>query len=971
MKNQPDAFRNAQKSDYREYLRKNCYLPIIDHEQNTEPFGNVFNLSTSGLFIVTKGAKDQAAPLKARFFVPNVADPINFLGKVVYVKNEGSGPFRGMGVRFLELDGEHKKALKSYILNHGFNETLSGFQKKSDSSVQNLKPFNDADAIKSIFYAASQQQAPVQIFWCRRYTLITAHLQDIGKYHLSLKFSEPSSQSVINRYDHLYLGMTFRGASYFFEATVKYIGNDSLTITKPDVIYFEERRVETRYTSEPVEDERATVELRLGEEDRERSVQQVVDFNSSGLSFHFPHGDDYFSPGKIIQQINVIKGRGIQKRESAKVVHVTPVNKNQLKVGLKFHVDRQPFDFQQAGHDKASHEKPPSISKIGATAKNFFGTGQNILKRVLGLQTEVHVVRYHNNKGEEIVAIANATFDLRRTKRKVITPVVIIPPAFARRKETTGILAMTIVETFRKYKQDVVVIRFDGVRCLGESYNDKECMEDGKEMVHYTLTQIVEDIGATVEYAKKNDAFIPSNIAIISFSMASIAARKAILLDKGKEINCWISCMGASDPEDLMKNSTGGIDYLMRFRKGEKLSVKQVLGHMVDLDNYCHDIESQKMAYLDDARRDMAQLAIPVTWICGKYDYWINRNRIHDIMSVKSSGSRQVYEVPWGHIVKTSDEALAVFKLITRSIWKQLYQKDVDPSVSTATHRAAFERGEWARIRKKEIDYKNYWRTYLLGQEKEEIGFDLITLTDEYVELMEKQLELLDIKETDRLIDMGGGTGNFIQCYLEKTPIRKESTDPPIGPKIIMVDFVREALVKAREKHNEIIRRSGRSCSGFGYITADLDTINTPMGLPFKDHTIDKVLASLFISYVKDPRIILKEGFRILKTDGMIVVSSVKPDTDMSKPIHALIEKIKTTDKLPYFKDKNKEELLTAVQHYINSAAYLTDLEEEKLFKFFNAEELSQLLLGSGFRNIQLHETFGNPAQGVIAIGYK
>ena len=198
MNDQSEAFKSSPKNDYREYLRKNCYLPIVEPEQNTEPFGNVLNLSTSGLFMVTKGGKDQAEPLKARFFVPNVSNPINFLGKVVYVKNEGSGQFLGMGVRFLELDGEHKKALRSYILNHGFNETLSGYQKKSDSSIQNLKPFNDLDAINSIFFAASQQQAPVQIFWCRRYTLVTTHLQDVGKYHLSLKTSEPSNPSMIN-----------------------------------------------------------------------------------------------------------------------------------------------------------------------------------------------------------------------------------------------------------------------------------------------------------------------------------------------------------------------------------------------------------------------------------------------------------------------------------------------------------------------------------------------------------------------------------------------------------------------------------------------------------------------------------------------------------------------------------------------------------------------------------------------------
>jgi len=971
MKNQPEALKNYPKNDSREYLRRNCYLPIIEHEQKTKPFGNVLNLSTSGLFVVAKEAKDQAEPLKARFFVPNVSGPINFLGKVVYVKSEGGGQFLGMGVRFLELDGEHKKTLRNYVLNHGFNETLSGFQKKSNSSVQNLKPFNDLGAIQSIFYSAARQQAAVQIFWCRHYISVMTLLQDVGKYHLSLKLPKNSDRDAVDRYDHLYLGMTHQGTSYFFEATVKYKGNDSLTITKPDTIYFEERRVETRYGNEPNGDDRTRVELQLTQDGGAPSVQQVADFNSSGLSFHIPLGDSYFSAGRVIHEINVIKNKKIDHHDSATVVHVTPVGRNQVKVGLEFHVEREPYEFKQTDPQiENTVEKYPGISRIVKMTTNILKVAESIYRRFLGLQDDVQLLKYSNEKGEKIVAIVNATFDITSTSGKRSTPVVIIPPAYARRKETTGLLAMVIVETFRKYKKDVVVIRFDGIRSIGESYNDQECAHDGKEMIHYTLTQLASDIGTTVDYAKRNPGFQPSSIVLISFSMASIAARRSILVNGQKDIDYWISCMGASDPDDLMKNSTGGIDYLMEFRQGEKLSVKQVLGHMVNLDNYCNDIESNDIAYLEDARKDMAKIKIPVTWIYGRYDYWINRNRILDIMSIKSKGPRQVREVPCGHIVKTSYEAIEVFKLIVQHIWEQLYHENVIPSVPAAAERAAFERAEWARIRQKEMDHKNYWRSYLLGQEKGEIGFDIITLTDEYHELMEKQLALLELKETDLLIDMGGGTGNFMQCYLESEKPKK-TFGSERGPKIYTADFVKEALLRAREKHKRIIGADVFRRSGFGYVTADLNVVNPVLKLPFKDNSLDKILASLFISYVKNAQGTLEEFFRILKPDGMVVVSSLKPDTDMSKPIQSLIDKIKAADELPYFEGKTREELLTAVQYYINTAAYLTDLEEEKMFKFYNTEELTQLLIESGFRNIRSYDSFGSPAQAVIAIGFK
>ncbi len=80
--------------DYREHLRKSCYLPIIELERNVKPIGNVVNLSTSGLFLVTKRFQNPTDRLKAEFFLPNTCSPIDFLGEVVYVKDEGQNSFR-------------------------------------------------------------------------------------------------------------------------------------------------------------------------------------------------------------------------------------------------------------------------------------------------------------------------------------------------------------------------------------------------------------------------------------------------------------------------------------------------------------------------------------------------------------------------------------------------------------------------------------------------------------------------------------------------------------------------------------------------------------------------------------------------------------------------------------------------------------------------------------------------------------
>jgi ubiquinone/menaquinone biosynthesis C-methylase UbiE/dienelactone hydrolase len=958
--------------DYREYLRKTCYLPLIAHEKTSKPLGNVLNLSTSGLFIVTEGFEAHTELLKARFIIPDSSRSIEFLGKIIYVRKQGQNSYRGAGIRIVEIKSQHHKALRNYVLNHVFNETLKDFQKRSNSSIRNLKPFNGNETIDALLASIVRDHPRVQIFRRQDSALIPAVLEGKGEYHLTLTILERSGRLSISRYDHIYIGVTHQGANYFFESAVKYLDDDSITITKPDLVYFEERRVETRSVSDSNANEREEyVHLQLADGGGKLAARELIDFNSSGISFiHSSDEDIDFSPGDFIHQVNIKKGEQIQPREGAKVAHVTPIDEDRIKIGIEFQVQRKPCEIIQIESQKARKSKL-SILLLTHALNALLGITERFTGAIFNKNPRVHVVQYDNKKGEKIVAILNATFDLLQVQKRVKTPVVIIPPAFARRKETTCLLASTIVETFRKNGKHVLVLRFDGIRTVGESHNDEECNSNGSEMIHHTLSQLVDDIETTIDYVRDNPLFIPDGIIVISFSMASVAARRAVRLNRGRDVCYWISCMGASDPDDLIRNSTGGIDYLKLYDRGEKQSVKQVLGHMIDVDRYCADLTCHKMAYLQDARDDMASINVPVTWIYGRYDYWINRHRVQDIMSIQSEGERKIFEVLSGHIVKTSEEAINIFKIIAESIWSRFNPVSVKARLPSMQLQARLEKAEWSRVKKQRLDYKKYWRSYLLGDEKEDFGFDIITLTDEYHELMKKQVALLDIAKEDISIDLGGGTGNFIQTYIEsQAPVDNGKSGNRI-PCVIMVDFVREALSAARTKHKTIGSADLTCKPNLGYVEANLDLNEGSMALPFKGNSVDKILASLFVSYIKKPGLTLNECFRVLKPGGKIVVSSLKPDIDMSKPIQELIQKIKTAEELRYFQDKDRAQIMRAVQIYINSAAYLLDLEEEKVFRFYNADELKELLACSRFKNIQLHETFGQPAQGVIAVGYK
>lgn len=97
-----------------------------------------------------------------------------------------------------------------------------------------------------------------------------------------------------------------------------------------------------------------------------------------------------------------------------------------------------------------------------------------------------------------------------------------------------------------------------------------------------------------------------------------------------------------------------------------------------------------------------------------------------------------------------------------------------------------------------------------------------------------------------KLLDVGCGTGLFVDRYIAA------------GGKAIGIDISRNMLEKAR-----------RRC-----ITCDY-TVGTGEKIPFRDTTFDAVSSLLVFSYVKDPRSMLNEAYRVLKPGGSIAICTL------------------------------------------------------------------------------------------------
>jgi len=511
-------------------------------------------------------------------------------------------------------------------------------------------------------------------------------------------------------------------------------------------------------------------------------------------------------------------------------------------------------------------------------------------------------------------------------------------------------LAVCMAESFEAARQPIVVIRFDGIRKRGESFNDPACRSPGKDHHRFTFSQGVKDIRATIDFLERSQEFTPRSVILVSFSASSIEARRAVAADK--RISGWVSVVGSADLQSMMRVISGGVDYAGGLARGVRFGLQQILGVEVDMDHAGIDAFENKLVYLEDARRDMSQIQVPVTWIHGRYDAWMDPDRVRDALSRGDTSKRQFIEVPTGHTLKDSREALETFQLITREVSRMALGREVPAVIPDLRELELRRRAERQRLPDQCGDVRAFWQDYLVGPDGG-LGIEMMNSISPYEELMAAQIEALELRAGWRILDLGSGTGAL--------PLHLLRGDWP-SVEVYELDFVREGLVRARDRCHEL---DGESSRRVHCVECNLDPRRRPH-VPIATGTMDAVLGSLFLSYVEHPGPALLEAHRVLKPGGRLVVSSLCRDPDMSKLYMDGIAELRKGRARELLGDGAETRIDEAAQAYLNQAARLLDLEEQGRFRFYDPTELEKLVRRAGFRRVRSARSLGDPPQAAI-----
>ncbi|MGI9610600.1 MAG: class I SAM-dependent methyltransferase, partial [Acidimicrobiia bacterium] len=311
---------------------------------------------------------------------------------------------------------------------------------------------------------------------------------------------------------------------------------------------------------------------------------------------------------------------------------------------------------------------------------------------------------------------------------------------------------------------------------------------------------------------------------------------------------------------------------------------------------------------------------------------------------------RRLMSVPTGHQLRSSKEAMQVFQLIAVEIGRIAAGRAVRP-VTPNLVELDRRRREERRLRKvAEADTRRLWSNYLVGPDNG-LRIDLMNATSAYSGLLELHAKRLPLSLGSTIADLGAGTGPFSR-YLVESGVS--------GVTIDEVDFVLKAL-RARDDSTRTSNLALRQ------VVADFDG----GGIPLKSESYDGVCACLVVSYLREPVEFLVEINRILKPGGILSISGLRPDADVSKLFVEGMDELRSGVILDRFGVEAENRLQHDASEFLNEAARVLDFEEQGLFTFWDDETFSRNLRAAGFRVLELSRAFGDPPQALVASAVK
>jgi len=173
------------------------------------------------------------------------------------------------------------------------------------------------------------------------------------------------------------------------------------------------------------------------------------------------------------------------------------------------------------------------------------------------------------------------------------------------------------------------------------------------------------------------------------------------------------------------------------------------------------------------------------------------------------------------------------------------------------------------------------------------------------------------------------------------------------------LDFVSDAVAEGYRRisdlQGEFRKKIGLASRRSGLLDTRLILSDLEEGVPFPDNFFDQVCCSLVISYLEHPGKVLRELCRVLNPSGKIIISSLKPDYDLSEIYRNFVSVA------------DSEDQIEKARKLLSNAATIRLKGLNGFYQFYAEKELKQLAREAGLSRIKVFRSFGNQANLIVA----
>lgn len=1029
--------RGDRSEEARQIPRCDCDIsPVSTDHPDVSP-ARVANISTEGLLLELEGELRAGEQLELSFTLPGERRETAIYGEVVYVVQEGFLDRSVAGVQFVRLKDVDRARIRNFIVGATSSSSVRSLHARMrEESGEGGFTISEDRLIRQLLTEMRGGERPLHLLIGDERRIRSALLIAIAEDGTLELEAEEALPEAIPEASPAYVSFHHQRGSYLFTTELVAASGRKLTLAPPQRLHRTEKRSYQRKSLDPSRKVRFS----------DGTEATLIDISWRGFLCSLALAAGAEPPFRKGEAVSYTVDEDLGLDSYGQVRHISvraeAEGRRELQIGVEAGVRRSSYSFTKIDDSRWAREERFASEE-----------------RLEDISFECTPITITNGEGKEIVALLNTTGSGK-------APVVLIPPAFGKKKETLAPLVATLLANAAEAGLELAVLRFDGINRPGESHNENPERARGYEMLHYRPRQGVEDLETVVDYIYNNPYFVPEGVALFTSSMSSVDARKFLYERNRERVDAWVSLMGVPAARTTLTNILAGTDIIANAKMGIRNGIRGMLGHLIDMDLLARDLIEEKYAYLTDARYEISRIKLPILWIYGAHDRWVEAEEVADLMSIDGGAPRELVEIPTGHNLRGSRDAIEAFKLATRFIFRVLHGVEVEPLSPPREATVEMVTRERERLEDAEVpEMSLYWYQYLMGNERNREGYDFYRNFAAFREFMRFQVELLEPEAGETVADIGCGTGVVTEAILQLAAAGRVS----LPARIVGLDLVPEALEKARQKC-ELLQRHHRELRGCrveflqrnlepnrllpikeflesenrdlealrnrvegltgshieairkvltpevervlagapvspelaarlerelepaelevllelkdiaGYLNdarresqkkpapkrLKLDHFDRELELGLPSQSFDRIVASLFISYIFNPDYLMAELRRILKPRGSLVISSMRPDSDVSTIFTEYVSEVRGSES----GGEGRRSALEGAQAILSEAAALFELEEEGYFHFYTADELRALLESAGFVGVETFLSLGEPPQAVIARGF-